>query len=52
MGRAGIASARATSQRDECPPQYDLAAQRPVFASENADRETVRCIVDTRMDTA
>ena len=36
----------------ECRAQYDLATQRPVFASENADRETVRCIVDTRMDTA
>ena len=55
MGWAGIASARAIAQRNECPEcraQYDLAAQRPVFASKNADRETVRCIVDTRMDTA
>ena len=55
MGRAGIASARAIAQRNECPEcraQYDLAAQRPVFASKNADRETVRCIVDTRMDTS
>lgn len=35
----------------ECRAQYDLAAQRPVFASENVNREAVRCIVDTRPDT-
>lgn len=36
----------------DCREQYDLAAQRPVFTSEQENREAVRCIVDMRMDTA
>lgn len=36
----------------DCRGNYDLAVQRPVFASDNADQKTVHCIADAQVNTA